>query len=964
MTSISRILRIRQKRQSREKRSPLGRIGLGCSAVFSLVLLPLVFAALAGYASLTRDLPSLETLPALLNPPDGSLLQPTRIYDRSGTHLILALEDPAAAGREYLSLEDLPQDLVDAYLAVFEPDFWESPGYTLHGMAESTQQSPTGQPLAQQLASDLLLWQEPASLRRTLRERLLAAQLISHFGHEQVLEWNLNSAQFGPLIYGVDAAARVYFGKSAAELNLAESTFLVAAALSPETSPLEVPQVVMQQQKTVLEQMLVHERITSTQLAQTSLSTPTLQDPIPPNNPAPALTNLVLEQLSASVPLDRLLRGGLRVISSLDYDLQIQALCTSAIHEARLRGEESPENTIDGQPCEAARLLPTLPVDRQASAGGLTSNAVILDPATGQILAMVGDPVPGEDPAHQPGHPAGSLLTPFVYLTGFTRGLSPASLVWDLPSSQPLTAESEAEPDLSVYRGPLRLRTALANDYLAPARQLVQQLGSDTILRLTQELGLDSLASLPSGTDSVFDQPVLLLDIAHSYSIFANQGTLAGQSLSAGETNPGQDSSSASLEPAAVIRLQDEYGNTWLDWSEPEKQAILAPQLAYIMADVLSDETARWPTLGHPNALEIGRPAAAKLGLSTDGSSAWSLGFTPQRLIAVWVGYPQNTQAPVNTAMPAAFWHALMQYSHRQLPSQDWQIPPGLSSVAVCDPSGMLPTENCPNVVDEIFLTGSEPVQPDNLYQVFQVNRETGQLATVFTPPEMVEERVYLVVPPDAVEWARKTGVPIPPDSYDAIYVAPPASPDVRIDSPPMFSHVSGLVTITGTASGEGFDFYRLQAGQGLNPQTWLQITEDIQEPVVDGTLGTWQTAGLSGLYTLQLLVVRQDQSIEKAILQVTIDNTPPQLTLLRPLDEQQVKISAGSKVLLQAEASDDVELARLEFYIDERLVATLVEAPFNVLWSGQPGEHTMQVIAYDLAGNSTQDQLDFELVQ
>jgi membrane carboxypeptidase/penicillin-binding protein PbpC len=589
---------------------------------------------------------------------------------------------------------------------------------------------------------------------------------------------------------------------------------------------------------------------------------------------------------------------------------------------------------------------------------------VILEPANGQVLAMVGDPVSGADPAHQPGHPAGSLLTPFIYLTGFTRGLSPASLVWDLPPSQPLAVESEAEPDLSTYHGPLRLRTALANDYLEPARQLIQQLGADTILRLTQELGLDSLASLPSGTESVFDQPVILLDIAHAYSIFANQGTLAGQSLSAGETNPGQDSSPASLAPAAVIRLEDEHGNTWLDWSEPEKQAILAPQLAYLMAEVLSDETARWPTLGHPNALEIGRPAAAKLGLSSDGSSGWSVGFTPQRLIAVWLGYPQSSEARVNAAQPAALWHALMQYAHRQLPSQDWQMPAGLSSVAVCDPSGMLPTENCPNVVDEIFLTGSEPVQADNLYQVFQVNRETGQLATVFTPPEMVEERVYLVVPPDAVEWARKTGVPIPPDSYDAIYVSAPASPDVRIDSPAMFSHVSGLVTITGTASGEGFDFYRLQAGQGLNPQNWLQITQDIQEPVVNDTLGTWQTAGLSGLYTLQLLVVRQDQSVEKAILQVTVDNNPPQLTLLRPLDGQQVKMTSGSKVLLQAEASDDVELARLEFYIDGHLVATLVEAPFNVLWSGQPGKHTLQVIAYDLAGNSTQDQLDFELVR
>lgn len=969
MRSISHTLHIRQKRQGKERRSPLGRMGIGCSAVASLILLPLIFVVLAGYTSLTKDLPSLEALPSLLNPPDGSLLQPTRIYDRSGTHLILSLQDPGAAGQEYLALETLPQELVDAYLAVFEPSYWNSPGYNLEQVWSSEDQESVDRTIAQRLVSDLLLWDELPSLRRNLRERLLAAQLISHYGHKQVLEWSLNSTQFGPLIYGVDAAARVFFGKSAMTLDINEATFLVAAALSPETSPLEVPQLFIELQKTVLEKMLVHGWITSAELAKSSLTSPTLRDPVPQNNLAPAFINLVLEQLSAYYPVARLQRGGLIVTSSLDYDLQIQSLCTSKVHLARLQGEVRSEVFIDGQPCEAARLLPTIAVDKQATANGLAFQVVMIDPASGQILAMVGESISGLDPAHQPGHPAGSLLTTFIYLAGFTHGLSPASLVWDLPPSQPYETGSLFTNDLSSYHGPLRLRIALANDYLEPARKIVQQLGADTILYLTQELGFDSLKSLVAGRDAMFDQPILLLDVAHAYSIFANQGMLAGQSLGIGENSQQRNNSLPTLQPATLIQLEDLGGRVWLDWTIAQRQTILAPQLAYLMNDVLSDEPSRWLSLGHPNPLEIGRPAGAKLGISSSRTSAWSVGFTPQRLVAIWAGYLHPSPAPESTRLltsevPAALWHALMQYAMRGLPSQGWEMPSGISQVAVCDPSGMLPTENCPNVVNEIFLAGSEPVQQDSLYQIFQVNRESGQLATVFTPPEMVEERVYLVIPPDAVEWARKTGIPIPPDSYDPIYVAPNLNTEVRIDSPGMFGHVSGEIEIIGSASGEDFAYYRLQAGQGLNPQTWVLISEDIHTPVTQSVLGEWQTANLSGLYTLELLVVNQDQSVQKAILQVTIDNTPPELSIKQPIEDQKIKLEPGVKVLFQVEASDDLQIARMEFFIDELLVATLIEPPFNILWQGQAGEHRLQVFAYDLAGNLAQKSVSFELIR
>jgi hypothetical protein len=181
----------------------------------------------------------------------------------------------------------------------------------------------------------------------------------------------------------------------------------------------------------------------------------------------------------------------------------------------------------------------------------------------------------------------------------------------------------------------------------------------------------------------------------------------------------------------------------------------------------------------------------------------------------------------------------------------------------------MLPTSDCPNLVSEVFLNGNEPIQPDNLYRKYAINRETGLLATVFTLPQLVEERVYLVVPPEARSWAESTGLEIPPATYDVIQ-PPQNNPDVAIVSPELFTEVDGVVKILGTAAGEGFVSYRVLVGQGLNPQEWIEVA-DKNEPVTGNVLAEWDTRGLSGLYAVQLQVVRNDQRVDTAIIQVTV---------------------------------------------------------------------------------------------
>jgi membrane carboxypeptidase/penicillin-binding protein PbpC len=322
----------------------------------------------------------------------------------------------------------------------------------------------------------------------------------------------------------------------------------------------------------------------------------------------------------------------------------------------------------------------------------------------------------------------------------------------------------------------------------------------------------------------------------------------------------------------AVLRVEALNHTVWLDWSNPQAQPIVAPQLAYLVNNVLSDEPARWPSLGHPNSLEIGRPAGVKLGQTSGGGDAWAVGYTPNRVVAVWTGTHAPDSSRLSPRLPAGLWNTLMQLSSASLPATAWPLPAGVSVMNVCDPSGLLPTRDCPTIVSEVFLNGNEPVQPDDLFRKYSVNRETGYLATVFTPPQLIEDRVFMAVPLEAQAWAKSANIPIAPSSYDAIQ-AVPVNPDVHISSPAMFADVSGQVQFTGSASGPDFDHYRVLVGQGLNPQKWIQVGNDAATPVEGGILASWNTAGLNGLYAVQLQVIRTDQRVDTVVIQVTVTN-------------------------------------------------------------------------------------------
>ena len=478
-------------------------------------------------------------------------------------------------------------------------------------------------------------------------------------------------------------------------------------------------------------------------------------------------------------------------------------------------------------------------------------------------------------------------------------------MLWDIPSQHTAAQDLSSKQE---FHGPARLRNALVNDYFGAAGSTLNQLGVENVWQITSQLGLQSPEAPKSQDYSAHNlfRPFNLLEISHALSVFSNKGFLSGQIIDNIDrsTNGKTTNYSSQLppQPSMLLGVTSIDGAMILDWNQPQSKSIVTPQLAYLMTDILSDQTARWPSLGHPNALEIDRPAAGKYSKTSDGYNNWVFGYTNDIFVGVWLGQSNPAQELAQDdsirlrEASTGLWHAVAQYSSQNQPYEDFSIPSGISFVEVCDPSGLLPTAACPNVVEEVFLEGSEPVTIDTLYRLAAINRNTGRLATVFTPPDQVEQRTYLVVPEGAEQWMELNNIENQPENYDPLPNNTVQSNDAIILSPGSFQSLSGNVPIFGTAAGSDFSFYRIQYGAGLNPSSWILLGGDNPSPVVNGKLIDWDTSNLDGLYAVQLLVVQKDRKLERSTIIVTIDNQAPSVEILNPNNDEIISLTSAAK--------------------------------------------------------------------
>lgn len=707
-----------------------------------LVLAALFAFTLAGAAwGLFADLPAPDTLLTRTSP------DTTKIFDRNGK-LLYEILDPLAGRRTRVPLGELPANFKNAVISVEDASFYDNPGVDAAGVARALLQYAQegqivsgGSTLTQQLARQVLLTREEKESRtvtRKLREMLLALRITQTYSKDQILEMYVNEVYFGNLAYGVEAAAQTYFGKPARDLDLAESAMLAGFIQSPAAyDPYVNFDAARARQRVVLDLMVKHNALpeSDAQLARDEslhFAATDKRDLIR----APHFVAYVRNLLEQEYGADFVNRGGLRVTTTLDLNVQERAQEIVRRHIDELKNRTRNENAPDYNLNDAA--------------------LVALKPDSGEILAMVGSAdyfdasIDGAVNVALALRQPGSSIKPVTYATAFSQDYTPAKVLSDVPTTfQTKEHEPYAPQNFDrQWHGPLSLRSALASSNNMIAVKVLEHVGLPAMIDTAKALGI-----------STFDDPdrfglaltlgggeVKLLELTAAYAAFANQGKR--------------------VEPRAILSVSNLQSPISDNQKQETADEAVSPQVAYLITSILSDDYARIPAFGEDSVLKLSRPAAAKTGTTTDFRDNWTVGYTPDLAVGVWAGNADNAPMYRVTGVTGAgpIWHDVMEDALRGMPAKNFVVPDGLVEREICDASGLLATPDCPRVRREIFIRGTEPTQRDSAYKALFVDAPTGKLWTDGCQGPRVR-RVFRFYPPDAQDWAKKMNLPLPPET-------------------------------------------------------------------------------------------------------------------------------------------------------------------------------------------------------
>lgn len=641
----------------------LRRLLLGVGLLTLLVSVGAGVAFLWAFMILPRSLPpvtALETFQPALG---------TKIYD-DNDELITELH---AERRIFVPLAQIPQALRDAILAVEDRRFYSHWGIDPIGIARAIAQNyrhgrivEGGSTITQQLTKLLFLTPDK-SLERKLKEAVLALELERRYSKDRILEMYLNQVYFGNGAYGVEAAARTYFGKSVSELTVREAALLAGLPRAPSTySPFEHPEAARARRAVVLRRMVeygVLKEVEARRLARTDLGL------IPPERRRTTgqyFIEYVRRLLEDKYGADMVFKGGLHVYTTLNPQMQLAA-------EQALR--------------EGLRAL------QRRTPAGQTEHPegalVTVEPQTGYVKALVG----GSDffrsefnRAVQARRQPGSAFKPFVYLAALEAGYTPATRIEDAPVTYPVGRDGQPWSPENYdrrYRGPITLQQAVEESVNVVTVKLQERVGIQRTIQMARRLGITSPLN-PDLTLALGSADLTLLELTSAYAALANQGVW--------------------MPPTVIRYVTDQHGRL-LEEHVPEGRPAVSPEVAYVMTHMLRGVVERGTGQG---ARALGRPVAAKTGTTNDYSNAWFVGYTPQLATGVWVGYDRprslgRDETGARVAVP--IWTAYMQRVLTQTPKEDFAVPPGVSLV----PVDLDPSNECVRVVTLAFVRGTEP---------------------------------------------------------------------------------------------------------------------------------------------------------------------------------------------------------------------------------------------------------------
>lgn len=647
---------------------------------------------------------------------DRKIQSSTKIYDRTGE--ILLYDVHADIKRTIIPYEEIGTNILNATVAIEDSEFYQHHGIRLKSIIRATfwakltgKKLQGGSTITQQLIKNTLLTPE-VSISRKMKEWILAVKLEKIMSKDDILALYLNEAPYGGNIYGVEEASKAFFGKKPKDASLAEAAYLASIPNGPTYySPYRKNKDKLDERKNiVLKRMLDLGFITEEEHQKAKDEVVIFLPEQPMHIAAPHFVFFIKEYLENRYGVDTLEGGGLKIITTLDYELQKKA------EEITLKNA----------------------LENEKSWNGKNASVVVLDPKNGQILSMVGSrdyfdkTIDGNFNVATAGRQPGSSFKPIVYALAFEKGYTEKTVLFDVKtefnaSCNPngLSTDSNCySPDNydNAFRGPLSLRAGLAQSINIIAVKLLYLVGISDSIKMARNLGITTLVNDPNRyglTLVIGGGETTLLDMTSVYGVFANRGVRN--------------------QYTGILSVEDGSGNI-LEKFEASPQQILKPNTTNILSSILSDNEARTPTFGANSVLRVsGREVAVKTGTTNNNKDAWTIGYTPSVAVGVWVG--NNDNIPMKkggAALAGPIWNGVMNEALKTTPVEYFEKPEPID-------------ETLPPLIRGLWQGG----------ETFSIDAVSGGLATEFTPSELKKE-VSITNVHSILYWVDKNNPLVP----------------------------------------------------------------------------------------------------------------------------------------------------------------------------------------------------------
>jgi len=742
-------------------------------------------------------------MPDLNSFENRKLAESTKIYDRTGT--ILLYDTGKNAKRTNVPLSAISPFAQKATIAIEDSNFYENVGIeplsivrAILANIASGEYEQGASTITQQVVKNALLTRDK-TLTRKIKEWVIAIKLTRIMTKDQILETYLNEIPYGGTMYGIEEASQSFFGHPAAELSLGEAAYLAAIPQAPTYySPYGSNRESLEKrQKLVLQRMKDLGMITKEEYDAAVNEKVLFLSKNDSSIRAPHFVMYVKEYLTKKYGEDEVTNGGLRVITTLDYEMQQKA-----------------EDIIN-------KFAPSLEKNFNAS----NTAMVALDPKTGDILTMVGSrdyfdkEIDGNFNVTLAKRQPGSTFKPFVYATAFKKGYTPETILFDTktefstrcnpdgkpknPSDDPKKVCYSPENYDGKFEGPQTIKTALAHSRNIPAVKALYLAGVRDSIRNAEDMGISSLTDPDRyGLTLVLGGgEVSLLELTGGYGVFANDGV----------RNPTR----------AILRVETSKGVV-LEESGTHPTPVIEAEIARQISDILSDNNVRMESL-KPIADGVGRPVAIKTGTTNDFKDVWTLGYTPNLVVGAWAGKNDNTSLKQNVAglIISPLWGAFMAEAVKELPVEYFRTPPP-------------PISDSKPVLRGVWYGGVSYIR----------DKVSGKLATPYTPPEAQEEVVFRSVH-TILHWVNKDDPrgPVPTNpredsQYDNWEYGVRRWFEGWVTTRPEFKEVAGTPTIpTGTDDTHSPDrspqvkVVAPAPGTQIDPQKLLTLQLQFQGP-------------------------------------------------------------------------------------------------------------------------------------